>query len=579
MHRSVCLPRGRRYDERMRAHSLFVPGILLFAALLPLSGACSTASGGGDPALDPDTGSGTDGGFTPDIGDEARPGDDGGFGPTGPFADFPKAPILDAPTGGTPAPKDAPTLFGAAGSGSATGGPCMSEPEMGSLFPRNWLRPRFKFAGAAGQNLFEIRLHAKDEIDDLVVYTTATTWTMPAAMWTALSTHLLDEPITVTIRGATYDGTKLTAGPSIGTTGTITIAPAAADGSIVYWILPSGAGETSALKGFSVGDESVQDVLKPPQVGAQCIGCHTSSPDGTYVSFSPSDNAGDGSGSAWVDVRSIKDPTQRPPFMTASATGLLARKDQHAGTFSKAHWAAGDRMIVTVLPVAGKAELVWTDLEATNPAQDVGWGIVGRGGDPGGAGSPSFSHDGTKLVYFSAPDVGAGTITGGAGEMYIVPWGAKKGGTATKLAADPASNQYYPQFSADDALVAFNRVPRGQTSYNDAAAEVFVVPASGGTPTRLAANDPQACGGQKSPGVTNSWAKWSPRATPSGSKTYYWLTFASTRGVGNPQLYVTGIVTEGGKITTYPALYLWNQPEKEHNHTPAWDVFALPPVH
>ncbi len=36
------------------------------------------------------------------------------------------------------------------------------------------------------------------------------------------------------------------------------------------------------------------------------------------------------------------------------------------------------------------------------------------------------------------------------------------------------------------------------------------------------------------------------------------------------------MVVKGGQITTYPALYLWNQPSDEANHTPAWDVFKIP---
>ena len=27
-----------------------------------------------------------------------------------------------------------------------------------------------------------------------------------------------------------------------------------------------------------------------------------------------------------------------------------------------------------------------------------------------------------------------------------------------------------------------------------------------------------------------------------------------------------------------PALYLWNQPPTESNHTPSWDNFKIPPV-
>jgi len=46
--------------------------------------------------------------------------------------------------------------------------------------------------------------------------------------------------------------------------------------------------------------------------------------------------------------------------------------------------------------------------------------------------------------------------------------------------------------------------------------------------------------------------------------------------MGNPQLYVTAVVVEAnGAVTSYPALYLWNQPALQNNHTPAWDNFQI----
>ncbi len=59
--------------------------------------------------------------------------------------------------------------------------------------PPNWVRPRFRFAPAAGQNLFEIRIHASSEANDLVVYTTHETWIMPANIWDALRTSSVDQ--------------------------------------------------------------------------------------------------------------------------------------------------------------------------------------------------------------------------------------------------------------------------------------------------------------------------------------------------------------------------------------------------
>ena len=143
-------------------------------------------------------------------------------------------------------------------------------------------------------------------------------------------------------------------------------------------------------------------------------------------------------------------------------------------------------------------------------------------------------------------------------------------------ASDPGFNEFYPSFSSDDVFVAFSRLPNGQSSYNNASSELFVVPAKGGTATRLAANDPPACSNQTSPGVLNSWPKWSPETQTASGRKYYWISFSSARGGGKPQLYVGGVVVEkDGSVKTYKALYLWNQPASDGNHTAAWDVFKL----
>jgi len=552
----------------MRSSFLFVA--LFLGGVGGWAAACSSPEGGGDLSL-----TGSDGGAGDGTSSEISLED---TAPAGPADDFPASPILDAPSGGTAAPKSAPSLFAAAG--AASGGPCLAEPQVGSLFPRNFLRPRFRFMAPTGHNLFEIRLHTEAEKNDLVVYTTATTFVLPTEIWSGISAHAIDKPITMTVRSGAYDAAtdKLTSGPFTGTTGTFTIAPAEATGTIVYWVAPGGGTALSQLKGFTVGDESVKDVLDPSKIaGSKCVGCHTSTPDGKNVATSSSDTPADGSGPAWVEIRSLADPTASPSFLSAAAKTLLQRRDQHALAFSKAHWAAGDHVMLSALSIAGKREIVWTDLEATSADQGKGWDVLPRTGDANAAGGAAWSHDGTKIVYFSAPAIGAGLIdSAGQSDLFVVPYGDKKGGAATQLYKDAATASFYPQFSADDALVAFTRVPRGESTYNNPKAEIMLVPAAGGTATRIIANDPSSCVGGASPGITNSWPKWSPAATPSGGKTYYWLTFSSTRGAGNPQLYVAPIVVSGGTVTSYPALYLWNQPAAEHNHTPAWDVFALP---
>lgn len=554
--------------------TLPVRAAVLVVATLGVACGDDTASGAGG-----ETGSttATTGGASQGGGGDGAGGSTSTFPTGGNSAGpaFPEDPILED---GVPA--NAPDLFGDPGSGAPTGGPCLLEPQIGSLLPNNWLRPRFRYAPADGQNLFEIRLHAASEPNDLVVYTTQPLWTMPEALWDIVAPNVQDEPITVTVRGAVFDGTNLVGEPSVGSQGPITIAPVSADGTIVYWTTSNG----SALKGFKVGDESVVAALAPPQVemrtnGGQvtCIGCHTSTPDGKYASFvaqGPWSNA----------IGSIESSTvgQAPPFLGQGARDFLAAATELGiHTYSPAHYEDGDHVMITPSGMYAASELIWVDLEAATPSQGAAWGVLARDGDAQGAGSPTWSHDGETVVYVSTDAELTGRLDTGIGDLYSIDYNDRQGGPATPVsgAATPEWAEYYPAYSPDDTLLVFNRIPQGQNMYNAPNAEVFAVPSIGGTSVRLLANDPPECSGKVSPGITNSWPKWSPQATTNGGRTYYWVIFSSTRGdAGNPQLYVTGIIKEGTTLTTFPALYLWNQPSAENNHTPAWDVFDIPPV-
>lgn len=538
-------------------------GAFLWVAVLAVAAGCQPAPG--DPGK-------VDAGHLDAGAPDAGPVDAGApdAGPTL-YSDFPSNPILDDTQ--APPPSNAPALFGAPDAGTSSGGPCLVEPEVGSLFPMNWLRPRFKLSAPPGQNLFEIRLSAPDQTNELVVYTTRTTWTMPASIWSTLSRHSIDVPITVTVRGAVFDGTQLTSGPMRGSSGELRIAPAVAAGTIVYWTTSGG----TQLKGFSIGQESVQTVLTPNELGVGCVGCHTSTPDGKYAAISAAIEPASGD-PARIELRSLDGTASEPPFLTSDARALLGRTSQQFPAFSPKHWAPGDRLAISMLRLNSNWELIWTDLEATSQAQGVGWDIIAAASGSSRPGAPTFSHDGTKILYHAAPTMQSGTnAIDGGGDLYVVPFTNRTGGTPAKVpgASEPAFNEYYPTYSPDDAWIAFNRVPNDETSYDNPNAEVFVLPASGGTPTRLAANDPPTCGGKTSPGVKNSWPKWSPKASTVGSRTYYWLTFSSTRAGSHPQLYVAPVVVEGSTVKSYPALNLWNQPEDEANHTPAWDMFEV----
>jgi hypothetical protein len=481
---------------------------------------------------------------------------------------FPAEPIFEPG-----APANAPELFGPGGTGQP-GGPCVLDPAPGALVPRNWLRLLVSFVPGSGQNLFEIRLHAPGVTHDLVVYTTEPSWKMTGALWRAMAQVLADQPVTVTVRGAVVAGQTLVSGPYVSEASVFTIAPVDAPGAIVYWTSSGG----TALKGFTVGSETVHDVLRPADASTACVGCHASTPDGKFVGFSAASDP-NGGNPATLQLRAVDGSLAEPDFLTADARALMARTTQQQPVFSPAHWTAGDRIALSSFEVAGRWELIWTDLEAASQAAGTGWGQLARTGDGDMAAAPAFSHDGETIAYTSAATLdGENAFMGGA-DVYTIPYAGGAGGSAAPLAgaADASFSEGYSAFSPDDAFIAFSRVPVAQTSVNNPQSEVLVVPAGGGSAVRIVGNDPPVCGGAASPGVTNGWPKWSPQVTQDGARTFYWLTFSSTRRqAGVPQLYVAGMVVENGAVTTYPAIYLWNQPETENNHTPAWDVFDIP---
>jgi hypothetical protein len=537
-------------------------------------------------------------------------------------------------------------VFSAAGGGG--GGPCLFEPQDGALFPNNWLRPRFRMVAPANQSMYEIRVTAPNQANPLVVYTNNivngyVVWTMPKDIWVNLAAHSRDMTIGVTVRSANSSGTVL-----MGSSTSFTIAPAAASGKMVYWSTSGSTngtptGSETFLSGFAVGDESVVQVLTPAQVAGysvpgmspwltykqgdsetrpvSCIGCHTSTPDGAFISFNDFYPWGA------VIVSGATGMQGAPPsFALAGGRGAAAQPWVGITTYSKLHWTSGDHIMVAPLGTNpandGSADtdqrsgLAWFDLEspvtgmaaqpgATGGTKGVAWDWIYPGASGQYAAAPAWAHTTDTILFTMTNKVVSGRLGSGTAHLATVPY-AKSGAPApTPLPGDGSDTnfaQYYASYTGDDKLIAFNSVPAGVAAvphaqmdgsstpwdgmYAQPAAEIFVMGGTGGPKTRLKANDPATCEGQpKSGTINNSWPKWSPGVAVSGARTYYWLIFSSWReGArypnGSPiaQLYVTAVVIDEISTYTYPAIYLWNQPANYSNHTPAWDVFQIPDV-
>jgi hypothetical protein len=254
-----------------------------------------------------------------------------------------------------------------------------------------------------------------------------------------------------------------------------------------------------------------------------------------------------------------------------------------------------------------------------------GWGLIATGDTNISDVSPAMSHDGMNIAYVTtdkSPD-GHPDATATTADVRIVPYNSKAGGVSAPLAgaSDPSLLEYYPSYSQDDKLIAFTQAPKSTGSGNDGPyynpnGKIMVIPAGGGVAVPLAANDANTCGGEAAGApIINSWPKWSPDVVPvkGNGKTYYFLVFSSARkyadefsaqfmlppnpassfkGASNSsQLYLAAIVVDNASntVTTYPAVYIWNQNRtpaaggtaaglKYSNLTPAWDPITLPPL-
>lgn len=624
-------------------------GLTLFASIAYFAcGAPDDGDGGdsdGNESIDP---GGTGGGF--DF--------DGGV-PSG------GEPWTNEPIINDDAPANVVDLF----NGSASGAGCVTEPQEGALMPRNWLRPRFRVQGGAQAYMVVLSVSGVDGIDsDLTGYGGPGGWRMPDAQWKWLGARANTTPITVTAKVRAHNGAGFTE-----TTSTFLVAPVSAGGAMVYWASNASKDhvDSSKLVGFAVGEEGTVDALLTAQVAetdlreqgylprnnaateykddggttngkATCIGCHTSTPDGSAVSFN--------TGYPWNGVvASVEQATvgQRPSYVTGMGARLLNTPFIGTTTFSKASWDSGKRFAVaTLTPWAATpyeyaydprnlttaADLIWVDLAAPGDGvwadqaaadtgfvaqEGTGWGKLARTGDTRAAATPNWSPDGLTVAYTSAERV-AGSHIGGiktAGvpkqpdliltettetDIYTVPFSDGNGGAARPLsgAATAGVAEYYPDYSADGKFIAFNRAPStAGYIYYRADADVHIIPSAGGTAHRLAANDAPACTAQAAGTLINSWPKWSPSVEGANGVTYYWVIFSSARAyqeqfdvprdyytptaleTRSSQLYLAAVAVDAsGNITSYPAVYIWNQTTDTSNLTPAWDEFKIPPV-
>ncbi len=459
-----------------------------------------------------------------------------------------KLAVSDGTTGTDPA--TAATQFTGPDSTKTACAPTLLYPPDNVLIPPNTNVIEVHFqAGGASNTLFELSF--TNAMTDVRVYTRCTSTTDPAqgmslnggcvyqltqAEWDYIARSNADrDPVQVQVRAVGCDGSSV----SSSNKRALSFAKDDLVGTLYYWasmrVTLSGKGYNSGgiyRYDFGLRGQSADPVLTPNTDSVNsnhlCIGCHDVSRDGRQMIFDADDNDDD---DEYSDVSTAiydiaKDTTVPPSPIVKNNTAAFSpgfhawNREATLFLLSDGDDAFSTRGAFQVLKADG------TKVGFTQSGQLRGT-------------SPAWSPDDSQVAFVvptmfyppksSSPSPNGADLWFTGASLYSAPWDSstKTIGTATKLlSSDGTTNYFYPTYSPDGTLLAFNFVPSGPQFHNPLA-RVEVI-ASGQTPATavdLAKLNTTAS-------ATNSWPRFSPFIQQYKGHSLLWLTFSSTRDYG-----------------------------------------------
>jgi hypothetical protein len=402
-------------------------------------------------------------------------------------------------------------------------------PNAGVLLPPNLKLLEVHFLPGTSNTLFEISF--ENAITDVKVYTRCLVplnggciYTPDATLWQWIAeTNRGGDPLTVRAR-ATDD-----AGTGVGTSGDLALSFSLEDvkGGIYYWKAAGGATSESAVMRYDFGSTTqtiAERFVGPDKAGGKCVGCHALSRNGAKLVAAA--GGWDVEDSLLVDVGT-------------------ANRIATPGKSAFSSWNPDGTKYVGVFADTGTPTHNLMMFDGTTGVQtstiDVGATAAAS------TSHPDWSADGSKIVYVRQGQAYEGGVNNQrfySGRIDIVSdqGNGTFGAPITVVDTATGKNRYYPSFSPDSKLLAFNEstCPGGTVGIDcnadsDPSATVYVVkPEVGATPVLLAKANARGRLDTTND-LRNSWAKWAPfefqRTTTAGSRVM-WLTFSSSRRYG-----------------------------------------------